>query len=59
MAHSKLLTPAGQPIPGFQLQFYAVNKKGEYGAAALRPSKFAVCDSKGARHEDCAVLFPG
>jgi N4-(beta-N-acetylglucosaminyl)-L-asparaginase len=58
MAHAKLLTANGEPIPGFQLQFYAVNKKGEYGAAALRPSKFAVCDANGARHEDCAVLFP-
>lgn len=57
MAHAKLLTPSGDPIPGFQLQFYAVNKRGEYGAAALRPSKFAVCDANGARHEDCAVLF--
>ncbi len=58
MAHSKLVTPDGAPAPGFQLQFYAVNKQGVYGAAALRPSKFAVCDAKGARHEDCAVLFP-
>jgi N4-(beta-N-acetylglucosaminyl)-L-asparaginase len=59
MAHAKLRTPSGAPVPGFQLQFYAVNKRGEYGAAALRPSKFAVCDANGARHEDCAVLFPG
>ena len=43
--------------PNFQLQFYAVNKMGEYGAAAMTSSPFAVCDDKGARSEDCAVLF--
>ncbi len=43
--------------PTFQLQFYAVNKAGEYGAAAMTASPFAVCDEKGARNEDCAVLF--
>lgn len=58
MTEPRLLTPTGAPIPGFQLQFYAVNKRGQYGAAALRPSKFAVCDHNGARHEDCAVMFP-
>jgi len=43
--------------PAFQLQFYAVRKDGVYGAAAMTGSKFAVCDDKGARLEDCAVLF--
>lgn len=43
--------------PTFQLQYYAVNKAGEYGAAAMTSSPFAVCDEKGARKEDCAVLF--
>jgi N4-(beta-N-acetylglucosaminyl)-L-asparaginase len=43
--------------PTFQLQYYAVNKAGEYGAAAMTSSPFAVCDEKGARTEDCAVLF--
>ena len=43
--------------PTFQLQYYAVNKAGEYGAAAMTASPFAVCDEKGARIEDCAVLF--
>ncbi len=47
-----------QGRPRFQLQFYAVNKKGQYGAAALTSSKYAVCDANGPRHEDCAVLFP-
>ncbi len=47
--------PGGRPA--FQLQYYAVNKAGEYGAAAMTASPFAVCDEKGKRIEDCAVLY--
>lgn len=47
----------GNGRPTFQLQYYAVNKAGEYGAAAMTASPFAVCDDKGPRKEDCAVLF--
>jgi N4-(beta-N-acetylglucosaminyl)-L-asparaginase len=44
--------------PTFQLQYYAVNKKGEYaGACAYQGSKFAVADAKGARVEDCIYLY--
>jgi N4-(beta-N-acetylglucosaminyl)-L-asparaginase len=43
--------------PTFQLQYYAVTKAGVYGAAAMTASPFAVCDEKGARIEQCAVLF--
>lgn len=52
----RLLDARGRPA--YQLQFYAVNKKGQYGAAAMTPSPFAVCDEKGARIEQCATLFP-
>ncbi|MGH9843403.1 MAG: N(4)-(beta-N-acetylglucosaminyl)-L-asparaginase [Blastocatellia bacterium] len=52
----------------FDINFYAVNKKGEYGAAALwgarvnargqeRNSQFAVHDGKEARLVDCVYLF--
>jgi hypothetical protein len=52
----------------FDINFYAVNKKGEYGAAALwgvrtnlrgqeRNSQFAVHDGKEAKLVDCAYLF--
>ncbi len=47
----------------FNIKFYAVNKKGEYGAAALwgapgnRASRFAVHDGTEARHEDTLFLF--
>jgi N4-(beta-N-acetylglucosaminyl)-L-asparaginase len=55
MTESRLLVN-GKPT--FQLQFYAVNKKGEYaGACAYEGSKFAVADAKGARIERCAYLF--
>jgi N4-(beta-N-acetylglucosaminyl)-L-asparaginase len=43
--------------PNFGLQYYAVNKKGQYGAASFGPASFAVCDEKGPRHEPCAVLY--
>lgn len=45
----------------FEINFYAINKKGEYGAANLWGSDdrgdFAVCDARGARHERRAYLF--
>lgn len=52
---ARWIGPNGRPA--FQLQFYAVTKAGVYGAAAMTASPFAVCDEKGARTEDCAVLF--
>ncbi len=47
----------------FNIKFYAVNKNGEYGAAALwgakahAASRFAVHDGTEARHEDTLFLF--
>jgi len=56
MTEKRLLDERGRPY--FQLQYYAVNKKGEYaGACAYEGSKFAVADANGARLEDCAYLF--
>jgi N4-(beta-N-acetylglucosaminyl)-L-asparaginase len=44
--------------PNYNVSFYAVNKQGDYGAAAMRSGRqFAVCDSNGNRHEDMAYLF--
>src|ERR1043166_9382864 len=44
--------------PTFQLQFYAVNKKGEYAGACLyEGGSFAVMDSKGPRHEKFALMY--
>jgi N4-(beta-N-acetylglucosaminyl)-L-asparaginase len=56
MTEKRLLNDKGRPY--FQLQYYAVNKRGEYaGACAYEGSKFAVADANGARLEDCAYLF--
>jgi len=45
--------------PTFDIQFYAVNKRGEVGAATLYAgARYAVCDGAGnARFADCAHLF--
>ena len=41
-----------------QLTFYAVNKRGDYGAASMFPSLYAACDdSKGDRTLDTAFLY--
>ncbi len=52
----RLLNERGRPR--YQLNFYAVNKKGETGSAALYPSKYAVHDGSKAELRDCAYLFP-
>jgi len=52
----RLLDDKGRPR--FDLNFYALSRDGRYaGAAAYEGSKFAVCDEKGPRWEDCAYLF--
>ena len=55
MTEARLLDPQGRPR--FGLTFYAVNKKGEFGAAAFRPTRFAVADAQGARYVDTASLY--
>ena len=56
MTEKRLLDDKGRPY--FQLQFYAVNKKGDYaGACAYEGSDFGVADAKGVRLEKCAYLF--
>jgi N4-(beta-N-acetylglucosaminyl)-L-asparaginase len=57
MTEKRLLDEKGRPY--FDLNFYAVNKKGDYaGACAYQGGRFAVCDAKGARLESSAFLFP-
>ena len=50
--------------PNFHIAFYALNKAGQYGSAAMyaysstgKRRQFAVADAAGARKEDCAFLF--
>jgi N4-(beta-N-acetylglucosaminyl)-L-asparaginase len=51
----RLLDERGQPR--FQLTFYALNKRGEYGAASIFTSKYAVHDGNQAAEKDAAYLF--
>ncbi|MBK8316065.1 MAG: hypothetical protein IPL01_19485 [Acidobacteria bacterium] len=47
-----------QELAKFNLDFYAVNKRGEYGAVSLwKGSKFAVHDGKEAKILDAAFLY--
>lgn len=43
--------------PNFNLSFYAVNKKGEYAAAALYPARYCVNTGQESRLLDSAHLF--
>jgi N4-(beta-N-acetylglucosaminyl)-L-asparaginase len=43
--------------PTFNLNFYAVNKRGDVGAASLYPGKFAVHDGKDGALRDTAPLY--
>src|SRR6266545_6916420 len=51
----RLLDERGRPK--FGLQFYAVNKRGEFGAASLYPGRFAAHDGTEARLRDTAYLY--
>src|SRR5438309_8468386 len=58
----RLLEADGRPA--FGITFHAVDKSGEYGAAAMydqspvgKRAQFAVADARGARKEDCGYLF--
>ncbi|MEP6475501.1 MAG: N(4)-(beta-N-acetylglucosaminyl)-L-asparaginase, partial [Gemmatimonadota bacterium] len=55
MAPSFLITASGKPK--FGLQYYAINKKGEFGAASFFPAQYAGCDERGAALYDCAHMF--
>jgi N4-(beta-N-acetylglucosaminyl)-L-asparaginase len=51
----RLLDERGRPK--FNLNFYAVNKRGESGAASLFPSRYAAHDGAEAKLRDTAYLF--
>jgi len=51
----RLLDERGRPR--FSLNFYAVNKRGEFGAASLFPSRYAAHDGAQAKLRDTAYLF--
>ena len=52
----RLLNDRGRPA--FGLNFYVIDAKGRYAGVSMQPgAKFAVCDEKGPRLEDCASLY--
>jgi len=51
----RLLFPNGRPR--FDLKFYAVNKRGEFGAASMYPAQYAAHDGREAALRDAAFLF--
>ncbi len=55
MTRPGLLGPDGKP--SFQLNFYAVNKRGDTGSASLYPSRYAVHDGATGVERDTAFLY--
>ena len=54
----RLLNKRGEP--NFNVNFYLINRRGEYAGVALyRSAQFAVCDAKGPRLEQPEPLLPG
>ncbi|HEU4828350.1 MAG TPA: N(4)-(beta-N-acetylglucosaminyl)-L-asparaginase [Gemmatimonadales bacterium] len=51
----RLLNERGRPT--FGLQFYAVNKRGELGAASLYPARYAAHDGREGALRDAAFLY--
>jgi len=55
MTESRLLRPDGRPR--FGLIFYAVNKRGDVGAASLYPNRFVAHDGRTGELRDTAHLY--
>jgi N4-(beta-N-acetylglucosaminyl)-L-asparaginase len=56
MTEKRLLNDRGRPY--FDLEYYAINKKGETaGATTYEGGKYSVCDAQGARHVPFAFMF--
>jgi N4-(beta-N-acetylglucosaminyl)-L-asparaginase len=53
----RLLNSRG--TPNFGLTFYALNAKGEFAAAALYRTSYAVCTENGPQVLEAEALFPG
>ena len=54
-APSRFLLDDG--LPRFSLTFYAVNKRGEFGAASLYPGRYVAHDGRRAAERDTAYLY--
>jgi len=51
---ARLLAPDGKPT--FDLKFYAVNKRGDFGAASFYPAQYAAHDGVEGKLRDMAHL---
>ena len=51
----RLLDEKGRP--NFNVKFYALDRRGRFGGAAIHGGEMAVCDAKGNRKEALAALF--
>jgi N4-(beta-N-acetylglucosaminyl)-L-asparaginase len=50
----------GRGLPNFGINFYILNVRGEYAGVTMYPGiRFAVCDDRGPRVEDCTPLLQG
>jgi hypothetical protein len=52
----RLLTESGNPK--FQINFYALNAKGEYSGVSMYPSTYAVCTEAGPQTIATEPLIP-
>lgn len=52
---SRLLTEDGKP--NFHVNFYAINKKGEWGGASLYPASCSLATEDGVERKDMAALY--
>src|SRR2546430_1698325 len=55
LTEPRLLGPDGKPT--FDLKFYAVKKRGDFGAASLNPARYAAHDGTEAKLRDMAHLY--
>ena len=53
----RLLNPRG--LPNFGINFYIVNKKGEYAGVSMYAANYAVCTENGPQTLPCEPLLPG
>lgn len=53
----RLLNSRG--LPNFGINFYIIDKKGEYAGVSMYPAKYAVCTENGPQTVDCTPLLEG
>ena len=53
----RLLNARG--LPNFGINFYIVNKKGEYAGVSMYAANYAVCTENGPQTLPCEALHPG